>query len=258
MSSIDEAMRAAAIGAIGRVVPSPSRPLEHRVDALGAAEWDRSAVLFDDVSYDQTAAYSDRRWKKSRVGSIALVRDGTLLGMARLVQLKVGPLPGGVAYVKFGPLWRRTRLSADPSAYRAIVEAVVEEYCRRRGYLLTIMPRPDPDFAAAEAAILSDFGFQVRRPMLDPIGYFVNLSLDADAQLASLGQKWRYHLRKALASDVSVAIESGPAAIEVFRTLHGQMLSRKRFYSVEAVHLLDELAQPGAHSLRPSFVLARR
>jgi len=229
-----------------------------RITALGQEDWDAAAATFDDVSYDQTAIYADSRRRLGRIGSLAVERGGVVVGMARLVRLQLPLIPGGVAYLKFGPLWRRTPEGPDPAIFRAVVEGLVEETCRRGGQLLTILPRPHPEYTALEAEMLRDMGFQVRRPMPDPIRYLVDLRLDSASQQASLGQKWRYHLRKALAAGLSVAHETGPAAIRTFRELHAQMLARKKFQSTDPVHLLDEIARRAPLPLRPNVVLVRK
>jgi hypothetical protein len=225
---------------------------------LAAAGWDRDAALFDDVTYDQTAAYCEPRWGRGRTPAVSVASGAEMLGMARAVEFRLPALPGGLAYVKFGPLWRRAGARPDAASYRGTLAALEEEFCRRRGRLLTIMPRPDPDFSDLEADILREHGYEQRRPMLDPLRYFVDVRLDPSEQRASLGQKWRYHLRKANASELTVGIERGPVAIDAFRKLHGGMLRRKQFDGDHAVRFLDHLSAALPPALRPTIVLARK
>jgi hypothetical protein len=226
------------------------------VDAHPPEVWDRLVADFDDVTYEQTGAWADGRWGARRSSAIVL-RDGDVaVAGARTILLDWPGLRRGVAYVKFGPLWRRHGSTPEPDLYRAAIAALFHEYCTRRGYYLTIVPRPVPDHHAAECALLAGLGFAIRRPMLDPNRYLVNVGLDSGAALQSLDQKWRYNLRQALRSGVECRMIDDGSAIPTFTALHRRMVARKRFRDTDAVHLLPELAERLPAPMRPRVVLA--
>ena len=104
----------------------------------------------------------------------------------------------GLAFLRYGPFWRPRDRAADIEVYRSTVSALVDEYCARRGHCLTIVPRPNPEFYRQECEVLAEHGFAVRRETTDPNRYLVDVSLDEDAQMRSLDQRWRYNLRQAL------------------------------------------------------------
>jgi hypothetical protein len=229
--------------------------LECEVDTVSAAEWDQIAGEFDDLNYDQIACYSAGQWG-DRVSHLLLRRHGKAVAGARVAIIKLPIFSHGLAFLRFGPFWRRHGESADPGMYRAAIGALVHEYCVRRGHCLTVIPRPNPEFHAQETQVLADFGFAVRRPFPDPNRYLVDLSLDEETQMRSLDQKWRYNLRQAMANGFEIRLCESDADIRTFQSLHAGMVARKGFYNVDMVHLLPELAAHLPEGSRPRIVLA--
>jgi hypothetical protein len=193
-----------------------------------------------------------------RSSHLLVRRDGVPVAGARTIVLGWPGLLRGVAYVKFGPFWRRRNAPPDPEVYRATVGALVDEYCRRRGHHLSVVPRPAPDHHARECALLAGLGFAVRRPMLDPNRYLVDVTLEPDAGLQSLEQKWRYNLRRALRTGIECRLADESSGLAMFTALHRRMVARKRFRDTDPVHLLPALGERLPAALRPRVVLASR
>src|SRR5262245_31276765 len=97
-------------------VPAPGEPFKvHVVDTIDAG-WDSLVAGFNDVCMEQTAAYMASRWGPSRL--CGLVLRGAMTGEPEAAALAViAALPMvklGMAYVKFGPLWRRRNQPVRP------------------------------------------------------------------------------------------------------------------------------------------------
>ncbi|MEX0753093.1 MAG: GNAT family N-acetyltransferase [Xanthobacteraceae bacterium] len=228
---------------------------ECQVDAVPATEWDKIAGAFDDLSYDQIACYSAGQWGE-RVSHLLLRRDGEPVAGARVAVIALPGFSRGLAFLRFGPFWRRRDQAPDIVNYRAAIGALVQEYCIRRGHCLTVIPRPNPEFYRQECDVLAGFGFSVRRRFPDPNRYLVDLALDEETQKQSLDQKWRYNLRQALAHDFEIRLGESEADISTFQSLHAGMVTRKGFYNADMVHLLPELAAQLPEASRPRIVLA--
>jgi hypothetical protein len=223
------------------------------VDTIADATWDALLTEFADGSLEQSAAFSRERWGKGRDSHLLIADRGRVLAMARLAVLRL-PVIGGVAFMKFGPVWRRTEAS-DGDTCKQVLSAVIDEYCTRRGLMLTVQPRPSP--VMQPASILDELGFALRRPMHAPERYFVDLSLPIDEQRQSLGQKWRYNLRKAEQAGVTVGVEEGAEGFALFASMHREMVARKHASETDRVELLPGLAQELAPENRPLTVIAR-
>ena len=157
------------------------------------AEWDGLLSEFDDASLPQSAHYSEQTWP-GRTLRLLVQSHGRVLGGAIVVIMKSPFLEAGLAYIKFGPFWRRRGETADFNNYSRIVQALKAELCDRRGHHMTIIPRPEPTYKAAIATRLALHDFKVRRKAADPNRYLVKV-LDSEAvQSDGLQQKWRYNL----------------------------------------------------------------
>jgi hypothetical protein len=225
------------------------------VDSVPGPAWDKLAGEFDDLNYDQIACYSAGQWGE-RVSHLLLRRQGAPIAGARIAIVTLPGFKRGLAFLRFGPFWRRHDSAADLTVYRTVIAALIEEYSVRRGHCLTIQPRPNPDFYQQETEVLAEFGFAVRRKFPDPNRYLVGLSLDEASQLRSLEQKWRYNLRQALANDFEIRLCESDAEIGVFQSLHAGMVTRKGFHSPDRVHLLPELTAQLPEASRPRVILA--
>jgi hypothetical protein len=236
-------------------LPGDTPLIECEIDAIAPIAWDRIASEFDDLNYDQIACYSEGQWGE-RVSHLLLRHQGIAVAGARAAIITLPGFSRGLAFLRFGPFWRRRGQPPDIRMYRAAIGALVQEYCIRRGHCLTVIPRPNPKFYRQECDVLSDFGFSVRRTFPDPNRYLVDLALDEAAQMRSLDQKWRYNLRQATANTFDIRLGENEADIAAFQSLHATMVTRKGFYNADMVHLLPQLAAQLPQASRPRIVLA--
>lgn len=239
---------------VGSGVPI-GRAYSIEVDWAADEAWDAIAAAFADVHPEKTAAYAGNHWK-GRDSHLLLRRHGEPVAGARVALVGLPLVGRGLAFLRFGPFWRRSGEDADPETYRAMVAALIEEYCIVRGYCLTVLPRPHPDHHALESGWLRDLGFSQRRKFEDPERYLINTALDDAAQSKSLSQKWRYNLRHALAAPLDVRLTDDPQEIRAFQALYASMMERKHFSSTTPVHLTGELIARLPEGLKPRLAIA--
>ena len=225
-----------------------------RVDDLNPAAWDAFAAQFDDVSFDQCALYTEHQWP-ARTNRIQVFENGLPIGGAVIVVVTPPLLKSGLAYVKAGPFWRQRGTVLDIGRYETVIGAVVEEFARRRGHHLTVLPRATPGFAALEENALERLGFAMLRPMTDPNRYLVRTTLSEDGQLKSMAQKWRYNLRKSWKNKFEIVKGDSLDEIATFRALHARMRGRKRLGAHEPVGLIPDLVAQLPSALRPTIYL---
>ncbi|WP_169738500.1 lipid II:glycine glycyltransferase FemX [Afifella pfennigii] len=214
--------------------------------------WNRLIADYEDASYEQSASCGEDSWGSRRLSHLVLRRQGMTLAAAQVVILRVGGR--GLAYVKFGPMWRRRDEPAEPAIYRRMLAALVAEYCDRQGHLLTVLPRPHAQYTEAETRMLAEAGFAVRRKMVDPNRYLVDVSLGEDELRQSLAQKWRYNLKKA-AANLQTHLCDDEEGRATFRRLHQEMVARKRHDDRDALHLVPRLMAEMPEALAPHTVL---
>jgi hypothetical protein len=237
--------------------PAASREgWEASVAPIAAASWERLISEFEDATYDQTHAYGAHLWGEHKLSDLVLRRaDGVVVAAAQVVLLRPPLLGHGLAYVKFGPLWRRKDEPADPHVLAAMLDALKKEYAVRRGLLLTVLPPPDPVEHDRWRASLDAAGFRARRKLTDPNRYLVDLSIGRDAQLRSLQQKWRYNLNKALAQGITIRRAEREPGLEAFGELYGSMVARKGFVDQSGIGALPALLSQLPAAMHPRIYL---
>jgi hypothetical protein len=230
--------------------------IEVLVDDRAAGDWDALIAGFDDMSLDQTEAFSTLRWGEPRISQLTLIDGDEAVAGARVAILTQPGFTKGLAYLRGGPFWRRHGVAPDARVYRKAIEAIRAEYCVARGHHLVVTPRFHPEFSSHEGKMLEAEGFRTRRASPDPHRYFVNLSIDRERQMDSLDQGWRRNLRKALGHDLEFTLGDGDADMARFISLNTSLKRRKRFHDQGHALLLPELARTLPPMLRPQIALA--
>jgi hypothetical protein len=192
---------------------------------------------------EQTAGYMTAQWGAKRSSHLVLREDGEIVAGARVILMTIPSTARGIAWVRFGPVWRRQGRVPDPSLYAAMLQALADEYCTRRGLLLSILPRPDPDFGVVEQATLTELGLVDRQRYGDWDHYFVNLTLDEAAQYASVSRHWRRRLKKAEAANLDIRFRTDEEGYRQFEVLHERMVVRKQVKRAGPIHLLLRLKE---------------
>ena len=227
--------------------------LEH----ISGEEWDEALASFDGVCQEQLFTFSKNRWP-SVVCEPLLFRDkdGVVGGVLILIQ----PLPmgvGAVAVSKWGPLLKDVKRADGDAIYVAMVEALIEEYGRKRSMMISVLPgiSYEPDNNAFDYLISR--GFREGSQFLFPDRYVVNLRLSDEDQRKSFAQKWRYHLNKSMKEDLEFE-HAAPERLEEFDTLYQSMTDRKKFADHSAYDdTITPLMEMADDYLRPELFFVR-
>lgn len=228
----------------------------YSVGAVTPEAFDAVAAEFDDLCIDQVAAFKVEE-QRGRTSLFLSYHDGEVVAAAVVVLYTLPMVGRGIAHVRFGPVWRRRGREADPAHYRTIVRQLIKEYSTLGGLMLTILPRPHPEFSDIESAMLRANGFEQRPPASRSCRYLVDLGLSEPDQRRSLAQKWRYNLKKSEQAGVTVSLEEGANALEAFAGIHGNMLARKQVSLADRLDIVGRLARTGCARLKPRIYLAR-
>src|SRR6185312_14522164 len=146
------------------------------VEQPGAA-WDNLAAGFEDFCMEQSFAFAGSRWSRLRSVGMMLLEDGDPVAMALALIATLPVLGLGLAYVKFGPLWRKSGTPADPQVLFAILEALKKEFGVKRRLLVRIMPPADPGFEPEWKETLKRANFSFHAALSDRERYLVDLTL---------------------------------------------------------------------------------
>src|ERR1035438_7472983 len=111
-----------------------------QVDSFDAPTWRNVLSAFRDANIYNTWPYETAVHPKSRVSRILLSRSGIPVGavQARIVMLPM--LGRGLAFIRWGPMWRPRTEDPNPENLRACLRAIFQEYAVRRKLLVRIIP----------------------------------------------------------------------------------------------------------------------
>jgi hypothetical protein len=250
---------AAAEADAGAAASDPDELFGHALETTRSpgAAWDEMASGFADATFEQTVAYLAPRYTGDRLLGL-LLRDGAgdVVACALAVLVVLPVLGAGLAYVKFGPLWRPAGMPAPAARLVTMLRAIRMEICGRRRLALRLEPPADPDAAAIWPAALREAGFAGPSAIAHPERYFVDLRLDEATQRASLSAKWRANLVKAEA--VGVMLHEGSLAddLPAFLRLYRDMLGRKGFDDKHRIETVPAVLAALPAAFRPRLFLA--
>ncbi len=238
------------------LAPASGRFRAEVVDRPGS-EWDSLAAGFGDMCMEQTIAFMGARWSKLHPLGVLLREEGVAepVAMALVLLVTLPVLGVGMAYVKFGPLWRKVNAAADPQILFAMLEALKAEFSGKRRLVLRVMPPADPGYEEVWQEALARSGFSLHAPAPDRERYLVDVTLSEAEQLASLGASWRAHLKK-VSNELEITEPDLAAGIPVFMALYRGMLARKRFDDHHGIDDLPKLAAEAGGTLGMRLFLA--
>lgn len=228
-----------ALPATPSIAGATTQRYSSEVDSLSSRDWDRLVSDFDDFHLFQTAAFADELRGSGRMSHLVLRRGEAAVAGARVALMRLPGFPTGVAYIKYGPFWRRTGSAPDAGVYRALLAALIDEYGRRRGHMISISARPHPTAEIMEEQLLRECGFVLRSRLKRPISFFlVNTGAGQKALRDSLSQSWRRNLKIAERSQLEIRFRDPMEALPDFLALEDAMVARKQLTRRDPLHTL--------------------
>jgi Acetyltransferase (GNAT) domain len=205
-----------------------STAFSSEVDTVNAARWSEIMAEFGDANLYQTWPYGIVRSGEARVSRLLLKRGSTVLAAVQARIAKIPGLPLGVAYIHWGPLWRRRKEPADMEVFRQVIRAIRAEYVVRRGLIARLVPNLYESSNPAFREILETEGYTFQNRVSRRRTIVMNLEPTLDELHRGLHQKWRYHLNKARKQNLKIIEGEEDHLFEAFRKIFGEMVDRKQ------------------------------
>lgn len=220
----------------------PKSKFEIEIDSVTASEWNGVIDGFQDANVYQTWCYGSVRWGEANLSHLVLRRDSTVVAATQLRIVRAGPLPGGIAHVRWGPLVHRTDSDLQAEVLNEMASALHDEYVRKRRLYLRILPNAFADSPTGELferAFSNPFKIRSRVTSVERT-FVIDLRPPLDQIRKQLDQKWRNQLNRAERNDLTVRAGTGMVEYELFAIIYAEMRRRKRF---ETSVNVDEFAR---------------
>jgi len=198
------------------------------VDTVDEVAWSHIMQEFDDANIYQTWSYGAVISGPRNISHMVLREHGNI---AAIAQARIARLPLiniGIAYVPWGPLYRRGAHSANAEVFRQAIRALRNEFVCRRGLVLRIFPILFDDDAPRFSSMLAAEGFCAGN---EPRGrtILMDLSPALEDLREGMGGMWKRNLRSAERQGLEVIEGSSDELFGSFTTIYKEMVARKGF-----------------------------
>ncbi|MBL9129073.1 MAG: peptidoglycan bridge formation glycyltransferase FemA/FemB family protein, partial [Verrucomicrobiales bacterium] len=211
--------------------------------SLSDTQWHDILDRFDDSSVYQTRAFGEACWNPRQLSHFVLRRGGEVLAAAQVRLVTVPVLRRGVAYVRWGPMFRRKGAAAAPEIFAAAMASLRDTYVRRKGLLLRVIPNvyTGEPIETRAREILANEGFA---PVPDISPYHthrVRLTESVETLRKNLSQRWRSKLKNAEQSGYTITRSDSNEDYARFLGAYDEMMERKRFETTVDVREFAEM-----------------
>lgn len=229
-------------------------------DQISEAEWNLLLPQFDDASVYQSWAYGAVHWGESQLSHLVLRRGPEVAAIAQIRIVRLPVLRSGVAYLRWGPLWRRRNTAPDLENFRQALLALKNEYAQKRGLLLRLIPNTyrDDAFAPEVENLLREHHFTHEADSAPYRTLRLELTPSLELLRKSLDQKWRNGLNRAEKNGLQLTEGHSDDLYARFLHVYDEMMARKQFDTTVDVHKFRELQQRLPATARMHILLAEQ
>jgi hypothetical protein len=207
------------------------RPLDRDFSAQ-FGHWDREpwhALMgaFGDANLYQTWSYDRVRYDRRHVVHMVLRKREAVVAAAQARVIRLPRMRAGIAYVRWGPMWRPAGAPEDPAVFRQAVRALRSEFAHRQGLVLRLYPLAYRDRDRSVGEILHDEGYLFHETGSNERTLLIDLDVSLEQLRAALDPKWRNKLKQAERNGLEVIVGADEALFDDIATMYGEMASRK-------------------------------
>jgi hypothetical protein len=198
------------------------------VDTIDEAGWHGLLATFDDANIYQTWSYDEVRGGRKQISHLVLKKNENVVAIAQARLVKLPLINVGVAYVRWGPLWR-CGSERDLENFRQSLRALRNEYACRRGLVLRVYPPLYPEDGGVLASILGEEGFSLLTTAKPDRTLLLDLTRPLNELRHGLRPHWQRYLKVAERNGLEVIEGDGDELFAAFIQIYREMVSRKAF-----------------------------
>jgi len=228
------------------------------VDRIRREEWSALLPQFADASVYQTWEYGAVCWGDKQLSHLILKDAGNVVAMAQVRIVRVPVIGSGVAYVRWGPLWRKG--DADLSVFQAGMDALQDEYVKKRGLVLRVIPNvySNDSFADTTRATLQERGFALAADVSPYRTFRVDLSPTIEELRAGLHQRWRNKLKNGEKTGFKINIGTSAELYEQFAVAYEEMMARKKFETTVDIYEFQRIQSGLPDALKMTVLVCEK
>jgi FemAB family len=199
------------------------------VDNFDKDVWYKIIHTFDDANIYQTWAYDETRRGRNNISHMILKKNHAIVAASQLRIVKLPVLNTGIAYVRWGPLFKPKGTEIDAESFCQAIRSLRNEYACRRGLMLRIYPILFSNESEKFLPVMNQEGFVQREDGKHDRTLLIDLRPKLEDLRKGLNQKWRNCLNRAERNSLEMIEGYDDNLFEMFMVLYKEMLDRKKF-----------------------------
>ncbi len=237
------------------------RPLDagyaSQVDQVAEAAWHGLLGLFDDANTYQTWPYGEVVSGQNKLSHLILKYEGEVAAIAQARIARVPFINVGIAYIQWGPIWRRSAAPATIETFRQAVRALRNEYVCKRGLALRLFPVLFDDSSSCFSQILAEEGFSSLGESLRGRTILMDLQPPLTALREGMARNWKRNLKQAEQNELETIEGTGDELFERFIPIYKQMVTRKNFVEPNNIHQFKSIQARLPEQFKMKIMLCR-
>jgi len=206
------------------------------VDTADEKKWCELLQEFDDANLYQTWSYAAVISGSRNISHLILKRNGEVVAIAQARIAKVPLISLGVAYIQWGPLWRRSGAEVDADIFGQAIRALRNEFVCKRGLTLRLFPLAFAGESSPLSKILIGEDFSSLRQETRGRTILMDLRPSLEALREGMRPHWRRELKVAEKKELEVMEGSDDESFESFIGIYKEMVWRKNFVEPNDIH----------------------
>jgi lipid II:glycine glycyltransferase (peptidoglycan interpeptide bridge formation enzyme) len=198
-------------------------------DTLDERAWGELLQEFEDANIYQSWPFAAVTSGHRSMSHVLLRKDGEIVAAALARTAKVPWLPAGIAYIRWGPVWRRTAKEANPEDFRQMVRALRNEYACKRGLVLRLFPFINDQDPPEFSSILAEEGFASLAKESRSRTILMDLKPSLQELREGLSGNWKRNLKQAERNALEVVEGTQKELFAQFIAIYKEMVARKKF-----------------------------
>lgn len=227
------------------------------VDTVDELEWCQILRQFDDANIYQTWSYDEVRWGRANISHLLLRKHGDIVAIAQSRIVRLPLIKAGIAYIRWGPLWRGHGKESEVETFRQAVRALRNEYACKRGLVVRLYPTLFHEDSPCFALILTDEGFSSSSKEKRDRTLLLDLGLPLEQLRKGLRPHWQRYLKVAEKNGLEIIEGSEDELFESFIGIYKEMLGRKRFMEPNDIREFRSIQNHLPENLKMKIMLCK-
>ncbi len=225
---------------------------------LDREAWYEILGCFQDANLYQAWSYDMVRYGPKAVVHMVLRRDNEAVAAA---QARIQRVPGagaGIAYVLWGPLWRRTGEAEDAQTFRQALRALRSEFSLKRGLVLRLNLLAFKGRHDNLKQILEDEGYRRHDSERTRRTLIVDLKYSIEELRAAQHPMWRNHLNRAERKGLELEFGEDESLFDEISPIYMEMANRKGLVELNDIAHLKKVQKDLPPSVKLKVIVCRQ